>query len=387
MKRKICIITGTRAEYGLLKLLMKKILLSPKLELKIIVTGTHLSPEFGFTISEIENDSFYVDKKIEMILSADTDVSVTKSIGVGIISFADALKDLEPELIVVLGDRYELLSAVIPAMMQRIPIAHIHGGETTEGSIDEAIRHSITKMSHLHFVASEEYRNRVIQLGEKPSNVFNVGGLGIDNILNLKLITKKKLENDINFKFLNYNLLITFHPVTLEANTSLKQINELLEALKELKETGLIFTMPNADTDGRVIIKKILEFCKNKPYAKIYNSLGTIRYLSCIKYVDGVIGNSSSGLLEVPSFKKGTINIGDRQNGRLKATSVIDCEPNRKSIIMSIKKLYSKNFQSKLTNTINLYGNGGSSDLILKILEEKSLKDILKKNFFELVPK
>ena len=383
--RKICVITGTRSEYGLLRWVMDGIQKSSELELQIIATGMHLSPEFGLTYREIEKDGFHIDKKVEMLVSSDTPTSVAKSMGLGMIGFADGLKDLKPDIVLVLGDRYEIFSAVATAMIFRIPVAHLHGGEATEGIIDESIRHSITKMSHLHFVAAEEYKKRVIQLGEQPDNVFLVGGLGIDNIVKLNLMERKDFEKSIDFKLGIKNLLITFHPVTLEKNTSEKQMNEILMALKELKNTHLIFTMPNADTDGRIIFKMIEDFVKNHPHANSFTSLGQLRYLSCIKHVDGVIGNSSSGLAEVPTFKKGTINIGDRQRGRIKAESVIDCKPTTKSISDAIKKLYSLEFQQKLKTVKNPYGSGGASEAIVKTLENISLKTILKKKFYNMV--
>ena len=339
MTRKICVITGTRAEYGLLRWVMQGIKDDPDLTLQITVTGMHLSPEFGLTYQAIEQDGFQIDRKVEMLTSSDTPVGIAKSMGLGLIGFADALDELQPDLIVVLGDRFEIFAAVSAALVARIPVAHLHGGETTEGAFDEALRHSITKMSHLHFVAAEEYRKRVIQLGEYPDHVFNVGGLGIDNILKLNLLEKDELEKSLDFKLGKKNLLITFHPVTLEHGTSANQMVELLSALEKLEETHLIFTMPNSDTDGRVLFQMIVEFVSKHPHAKAFTSLGQLRYLSCIKYVDGVVGNSSSGLAEVPSFKKGTINIGDRQKGRLKAVSVIDCEPNKISINNTIHKL------------------------------------------------
>jgi GDP/UDP-N,N'-diacetylbacillosamine 2-epimerase (hydrolysing) len=355
--------------------------------LQLIATGTHLSPEFGLTVNAIEADSYHVDRKVEMLLSSDTAVGVTKSMGLGMIGFADALAELKPDLMLVLGDRYEILAAASAAMIARVPIAHLHGGEATEGLIDEPIRHSITKMSHLHFVAAEEYRQRVIQLGEQPERVFKVGGLGIDSILRLKLLSRDELQEAIKFRFLQRNLLVTFHPVTLESNTSIDQMAELLAALSELSDTGLIFTMPNADTEGRAIFGQIQEFCKNHPQAKAYTSLGQLRYLSCIRHVDGVVGNSSSGLLEVPSFKKGTINIGDRQRGRLKATSVIDCEPTRASIAIAMQYMFSQQFQDMLSIVENPYGNGGASHHIVNILEKKSLDGLLKKNFHDLTAK
>jgi len=381
--KKICVVTGTRAEYGLLRYVMEGIRQSPVLELQLIATGIHLSPEFGMTVETIEADGFTIDRKVEMLLSSDTAVGVTKSMGLGMIGFADALAELKPDLMLVLGDRYEIFAAAASAMITKIPIAHLHGGETTEGAFDEAIRHSITKMSHLHFVAAEKYRRRVIQLGEMPERVFNVGGLGIDNILRLKLLTRDELENALDFKFLKRNLLITFHPTTLEHGTSAHQMDELLAALAELKTTGLIFTMPNADPEGRLLSHQIEAFCAKNPQARFYTSLGQLRYLSVIQYVDGVLGNSSSGLTEVPSFKKGTINIGDRQRGRLRAESVIDCHPERKSISMAICQLYTSAFLATLPKIENPYGNGGASESILSILEDQSFKTLLKKSFLD----
>jgi GDP/UDP-N,N'-diacetylbacillosamine 2-epimerase (hydrolysing) len=383
-KMKICVVTGTRAEYGLLRWLMDGIIKSTKLELQIIATGMHLSPEFGLTYKEIENDGFKIDRKVEMLLSSDSSNGIVKSMGLGMIGFTDALEDLNPDLLLVLGDRYEIFSAVSASMVFRIPVAHLHGGEATEGSIDEPIRHSITKMSHLHFVANTEYRKRVIQLGEQPDRVFLVGGLGIDNIVKLNLLGRKELEQALGFKLGSKNLMITFHPVTLEDSTSDEQMQELLAALGKLKDTHLIFTMPNADTDGRILFKLIEDFVEKHPHSKAFTSLGQLRYLSCIQHVDGVVGNSSSGLLEVPSYKIGTINIGDRQRGRIKANSVIDCGPTRKSIGDALKKLYSTDFQRTLKTVVNPYGTGGASEAIVKKLEDISLSDILKKGFYDL---
>jgi GDP/UDP-N,N'-diacetylbacillosamine 2-epimerase (hydrolysing) len=304
--------------------------------------------------------------------------------GLGIIGFADALNALKPDLMFVLGDRYEILAAASTAMIARIPIAHSSGGETTEGAFDEAIRHSITKMAHLHFVSAEEYKQRVIQLGEHPDRVFQVSGLGVDNIYKMKLLEKKELEESLDFRLGKKNLLITFHPVTLEHGTSAQQMGVLLNALEELADTHLIFTMPNSDTDGRVLFQMIEKFVAKHPHVKAFTSLGQLRYLSCVKHVDGVVGNSSSGLAEVPTFKKGTINIGDRQKGRLKADSIIDCEPNKKSIINAIQKLYTPAFQNKLSSVKNPYGAGGGSEVIVNILENITLDGILKKKFYDL---
>lgn len=384
MSRKICVITGTRAEYGLMRWVMQGIKDDHDLTLQIIATGMHLSPEFGLTYRQIEQDGFIIDRKVEMLISSDTTVGVAKSMGLGLIGMADALNELKPDLIVVLGDRYEIFAAVSAALVACIPVAHLHGGEATEGLIDEAIRHSITKMSHLHFVAAAEYAQRVIQLGEQPEHVFLVGGLGIDNIKRLKLLDRIELNASLDFELGKRNLLITFHPVTLEAASAEAQMTELLAALNELEDTKLIFTMPNADTDGRIMIKMIEQFVAQHPNARSYTSLGQLRYLSCIAHVDGVLGNSSSGLAEVPSFRKGTINIGDRQRGRLQASSVINCEPTRLSISLALEKLYDSAFQASLEHVLNPYGEGGASQKITEIIKSVALDNILKKRFYDI---
>ena len=384
--KKICIITGTRAEYGLLYWLMKGVESADDLELQIIATGMHLSPEFDLTYQKIEQDGFVIDKKIEMLLSADSEAGISKSMGLGMIGFADALNDLKPDLIVVLGDRFEIFSAVSTAMVTRIPVAHLSGGESTEGVIDEPIRHSITKMSHLHFTATQEYYNRVIQLGEQPNRVFNVGAVGIDNISRLSLLSREKFEQSIKFKLGKHNLLITFHPVTLEQSTAKEQFSNLLQVLDEqADDTRLIFTKANADTDGRIINQMIDDYVSSHLNNSIaYTSLGQLRYLSAMQYVDAVVGNSSSGLSEAPSFKIGTINIGDRQLGRIKAKSVIDCDNSIVTIRSALEKLYSQPFQQQLKQVVNPYGDSGASDKILNIIRSFSLKDILKKKFYDL---
>ena len=382
--KKICVVTGTRAEYGLLYWLLKEIEADKELQLQVIVTGMHLSPEFGLTYKEIEKE-FKINKKIEMLLSSDTSVGISKSMGLAQISFAESYDELKPDIVIVLGDRYEIFSATSAAMIARIPIAHIHGGEKTEGAFDESIRHSITKMSHLHFTATNEYKNRVIQLGEHPSRVFNVGGMGIENIKRLKLLSKDEFEKLIEFKLNIKNILVTFHPVTLENSTAKEQFQQLLDAIDELEDTNIIFTKANSDTDGRVINQMIDEYVtKNFHKSVQFTSLGQLRYLSALQYVDAVVGNSSSGLAEAPSFKIGTINIGDRQKGRIKASSVIDCEPNKDSILKSFEKLYSKEFQETLKTTINPYGDGCASKKIVEILKSVDLKNILKKSFYDL---
>jgi GDP/UDP-N,N'-diacetylbacillosamine 2-epimerase (hydrolysing) len=379
--RKICIITGTRAEYGLLRWIIQDIKNDPDLILQIIVTGAHLSPEFGLTYREIECDDFKIDRKVEMLTSSDSPIGIAKSMGLGLIGFADALNDLQPDLIVVLGDRFEIFSAVSAALIARIPVAHLHGGEITAGSFDDSLRHSITKMSHLHFVAAESYRQRVIQLGERPEHVFLVGGLGVDCIRRVKLMSREELEDSLGFKLGSKNLLITFHAATLEPSKAEMQMTELLAALSTLKDTQLVFTLPSADTDSRTLINAVNIFSAKNHNAHVYKSLGQDRYLSCISQFDGVVGNSSSGLLEVPSFKKGTINIGNRQKGRLQAKSIINCAPTKENILGALKKLYSDEFQSVLHQCVNPYGEGGASEKIVKILKYHPLENITGKIF------
>ncbi len=384
MKRKICVVTGTRAEYGLLYWLMKEIQKDDDLELQLIVTGMHLSPEFGLTYKEIEKD-FHIDKKIEMLLSSDTSVGISKSMGLAQISFADIYEELKPDILVVLGDRYEIFSAVSSAMIARIPIAHIHGGEATEGAYDEPIRHCITKMSHIHFTATTEYKNRVIQLGEQPAKVFNVGGLGIDNIIKLKLLSKSELESTLDFKFNKKNILVTFHPVTLENTTSQKQFQDLLEIIDKLKDTNIIFTKSNSDTDGRIINEMIDEYVyKNTDKSTCFTSMGQLNYLSALQFIDAVVGNSSSGLLEAPTFNIGTINIGDRQKGRMMAKSIINCNTTKESMENGFEKLYSDNFKIVLQDVKNPYGNGGASKKIKDILKTINVNNIIKKSFYNI---
>ena len=383
--RKICVVTGTRAEYGLLYWLMKEIQVTEGFELQVIVTGMHLSFEFGLTYQQIESDGFVIDKKVEMLLSSDTEVAITKSMGIGMVGFADALSDLTPDLLVVLGDRYEIFVAVSAATVARVPVAHISGGETTEGVIDEAFRHSITKMSHLHFSATEEYRNRVIQLGEQPDHVYNVGGTGIDNIMRLQLLDRHDFQKEIDFELGEKNILVTFHPVTLENATAEDQFQSLLDVLDEEEDIHIIFTKANADTNSRIINVMIDRFVSENPNrSACFTSMGQLRYLSALQFVDGVVGNSSSGLIEAPSFKIGTINIGDRQRGRIRADSVIDCKPDYSSIRIATKELFLEGFRDKARSVINPYGTGGAAEKIMAVLKEVSLEDILKKSFHDI---
>lgn len=384
MAVKICVITGSRAEYGLLYWLLKEIVADDYFELQLIVTGMHLSPEFGLTYKIIEEE-FKISKKIEILLSSDTPVGISKSMGLANIAFAESYDELKPDMIVVLGDRYEIFSAVSMAMIAQIPIVHIAGGETTEGAFDESIRHSITKMAHLHFTTTQEYRNRVIQLGESPDKVFNVGSLGIENIKRLKLLSRSDFEESINFKLNKKNLLVTYHPVTLEKDTSKWQFQAILDALDELKDTNIIFTKSNSDTDGRVINQMCEEYVKiNSSKSICFESLGQLRYLSALQYVDAVVGNSSSGIAEAPSFGIGTINIGDRQKGRIKVSSIIDCEPTQESIRKAFQKLYSDEFQNNLFNIQNPYGDGIVSKKILQTIKSTNFENILKKKFYDI---
>lgn len=376
----ICVVTGTRAEYGLLKPLLKKIEADEELILKLVVTGMHLSTEFGYTVNEIEEDGFAIDRKIEMLLSADTESAIVKSMGIEMIGFSDYFQDSRPDLIVLLGDRYEILMAAAAAMIFRIPIAHIHGGELTEGVIDEAIRHSITKMSMLHFVTIEEYKKRIIQLGENPDNVFCVGSLGVESIHKIDLLSREKLEDEIKIKFDMPVAMVTYHPVTLEQDTSKEQFERLLKVLDENKEFKFIFTKANSDTDGRVINELIDEFvAKRKDRCVAFASMGQLRYLSSLQYCQVVIGNSSSGIIEVPSFQIPTINIGDRQRGRVQAATLINCGTEEKEIQDAITLAMCQNFREKLSQVKNPYDKEGTSDEIVKIIKiflnkEKSLK-------------
>ncbi len=384
MSRRICVVTGTRAEYGLLRIFMQGIRDDAQLELQTVVTGMHLSPEFGSTYLAIEADGFCIDRKVEMLLSSDSATAIGKSVGLGVIGFADAFATLQPDLLVVLGDRFEILAAVTAALFARIPVLHLHGGEVTEGSLDESMRHAISKMSHVHCVASEDYRRRVIQLGEQPERVHCVGGLGVDIIKRTRLLDRADLEAALDFKLKARNLLITFHPATLDDESPVDQLNELLAAVEGLDDTGLIFTLPNADSGGRELSATLNAFIAGRVNARAYTSLGQLRYLSCMAHCDGVVGNSSSGLLEAPTMKKGTINIGDRQLGRLQASSIINCRAKRDEIEGALQKLYSATFQADLGTVSSPYGDGGASARLIDIVKKLQLDGILKKNFYDL---
>lgn len=383
--RKICVITGTRAEYSILSGLMKEIQKNDNLTLQIIATCMHLSHEFGLTYKCIEEDGFVINKKIEILLSSDTPVGVSKAIGLGAISFAEALSELSPDILVVPGDRFEALAAAIAAMCLRIPVAHIGGGETTEGAIDEYIRHSITKMSHIHFVTTDVHARRVIQLGELPTQVFNVGALGVYNAKNLKLYNRNKVQQLLNFELGRRNLLITFHPATLEETTVEKQFSDLLLALNWLKDVKLIFTKPNADMGGRIIIDMIDTFVRNNQTKSVsVTNLGTVLYLSLLQFVDGVVGNSSSGIIEAPTFKIATVNIGNRQSGRVKADSVIDCISEPFAILAAIGYIYLDDDFRKIVRAVkNPYEGRNTINDIINVLSNIDISGILRKKFYD----
>lgn len=386
MKR-IGIMTGTRAEYGLLKPLMQEINKDNDLELYLIVSGMHLSPEFGMTYKEIEEDGFQINAKVEMLLSSDSPVGISKSIGLGIIGFADEFQRADLDMLILLGDRYEALSAAICAMVMRIPIAHLHGGELTEGAIDEGIRHSITKMSYLHFTSTEEYRRRVIQLGENPERVFCVGAIGVENIKKINLMTKEELERSIHFEIDENTVIVTYHPVTLENNTVEEQFLNLLEVLDRNPKIRMIFTKANADTNGRIVNELIDKYAaQNSERACAFTSLGQKRYLSALKYCRIVIGNSSSGIIEAPSFGKPIINIGDRQKGRICADSVINCGYTQQEIQRAMETALTEEFENKARNCRNPYEKENTAANIISVIKDYLLNDKikLKKGFYDI---
>ena len=384
--KKVCIVTGTRAEYGLLRPIIKKVDNGADMELQLVATGMHLSPEFGLTYQEIEQDGFAITERNEMLLSSDTPNGITKSVGLGIIGFADIFTRIEPDMVIILGDRYEVLAAATAAMIHRIPIAHIYGGELTLGAIDDAIRHSITKMSTLHFTSTKEYKKRVIQLGEEPDHVFCVGALSVENIKTQNLMSREKLSQSIGFSLDMPYVMVTFHPVTLENNTAGEQFENLLAALEQHKEYHIIFTKANADTDGRIINQKIDQYVEwNHNRAIAFVSLGMIRYLSALQYCEMVIGNSSSGITEAPSFHVPTINIGNRQSGRIRAESVIDCGNRVEEISAAIEKAKRLKSEGMLQNMENPYERSGTSENIYSEIKKYLFQhETIEKKFYDI---
>lgn len=385
--RKICVVTGTRAEYGLMSRLIRLINDSDKTRLQLIATNMHLSPRFGNTYQEIEADGIKIDKKVPIIddNAPDTAVETLRSMSRALSGFAEAYAKLNPDLIVALGDRYEILAAATAALIERIPVAHLHGGEITEGAYDDAIRHSITKMSHLHFTSTEEYRRRVIQLGEQPERVFNVGALGVENIKKLPLMSKGEIEKEIDFKIDDNTILVTYHPVTLGNRTAKDDIDDFIAALEDRQDLRVIFTMPNSDTGGQLIVDAINGFVtRNAERTKVYKSLGVLRYLSVMKQVAAVVGNSSSGLLEVPSFGIPTLNIGDRQNGRIAAESVYNCAPDKESVLNGLTKVLSKEFRELAFAVRNPYEKANTAEEIFKVISTYPLDRLVQKRFYNI---
>jgi len=367
MKKNICIVTGSRADFSLLRPLLAKMKNGNAFKLQLLVTGAHLSIFFGLTYKEIEQEGYVITKKVDIKLVSDTEKGIARSIGLGVIGFSNAFNDLKPDMIILLGDRFEILACAIAAHVSRIPIAHIHGGEITEGAIDDAFRHAITKMSLLHFTSTDEYRKRVIQLGESPNRVFNVGALGLDNIRVLKLLDKNAIEEKIGFNFAKRNILVTFHPVTLEYNSSRLQFKELLKAIDKFGDVGVIFTKPNADAGNNAIRELIDDYVKkNKGRVISFENMGTLRYLSSLQFVSAVVGNSSSGIIEAPSFGIPTVNIGDRQKGRLMTKSIINCKPMADQISSALKKAFSPKFVQFCKTIKNPYGKGNAAEKIYR---------------------
>ncbi len=383
--RNICVYTSTRAEYGLLRNLIKEIAESPELQLQLLVSGTHLVLEQGMTLEEIHRDGFKPDACVDIELTDDSSKGICRSMGIAVSEYGSFFTEYHPDLVVILGDRFEAFCCAAAAQVSRIPVAHIHGGETTLGAIDEAFRHGVTKMAHLHFSCCEAYRRRIIQMGEQPESVYDVGALGVENIRNLKFLDRKNLEESMDFKLDKPFFLITFHPVTLEKNSSKEQFEAILAALDQYPEHKFIFTGSNADTGGQVINTMQNDFKKKHPdQCLVVPSLGYVRYLSAMKLCDAVIGNSSSGILEAPALKVPSINIGDRQKGRIRIKSIIDCDPSKKAILSALKMISKPVFQSNLKNMNIPFEKVGTSKNIKKILEKADLKDILKKEFYDI---
>jgi len=382
--KNICVVTGSRADYDLLFPLLEKFRNDKDIELHIVATGNHMSSEFGLTYKQIEGDGFFINHKVEILPSLDSSEAVTNSMGEGLVGFSKVFSKIDLDIIILLGDRFEIFVAATAATVAKIPIAHLSGGETTEGAFDEVFRHSITKMSHLHFTTTELYRNRVIQLGEQPDRVFNVGAFVMDNINEMQLLSKDALQNLMGFKFSKKNLLITFHPATLEDSSSEEQIFNLLTALDKIKDVQFIFTKSNSDIGGRVINKMIDKYVElNHKKAICYASLGRLKYLSLMKYVDGVIGNSSSGLVEAPSFKIGVVNIGNRQKGRAKSTSVIDCDSSILGIEKAINVIFTNDYKNKILKIRNIYEGKNVSNKMLSVIKSYNLDGILMKSFYD----
>ncbi|MBE58494.1 MAG: UDP-N-acetylglucosamine 2-epimerase (hydrolyzing) [Gammaproteobacteria bacterium] len=382
--RKICVVSGSRADYWLLKPVILKLDQSKKISLKVVLTGAHLINRECQIWDDLNASGITDIRRIDCVIGSDEPVAVTKSLGVGMIGFADLLHILSPDLVVVLGDRYEILAAVSACLLFGIPVGHIHGGEVTIGAFDDAIRHSVTKMSHLHFVSTEKYRERVIQLGENPDNIFNCGSLGVENIKNTVLISRENLEKKLQIKFQKVNILITFHPVTLGTVPNITALNELLHSVSKIPDACLIFTSPNVDPEGNLLRARIIDFVKKNQRHYFFESMGATNYFSMLKQVDCVLGNSSSGIIEASSLGVGSINIGERQDGREMPDSVISCAPVTDEIDEALKKVLSKDFRSSICIADSMYEGDRTSEEITKVLERFPLKKITQKKFFDL---
>ncbi|KOO06679.1 UDP-N-acetylglucosamine 2-epimerase [Vibrio hepatarius] len=380
--KKVAVFTGTRAEYGLLYWLLKDIQDDLSLKLQLLVSGMHLSPEFGETYKQIEEDGFKIDEKIEILLSSNSAVGTAKSIGLGVLGFTDALSRLEPDALVILGDRFEALAAAQTAMFLKIPVIHLHGGEITEGAYDDAIRHAITKFSYLHGTSTEEYRNRVIQLGESPERVINIGAIGLDHLMRGSFMSVDELGDSLDFKLLQPYFVVTYHPVTLGDEEPEQSFQALLDSLDEYPDHQVILTYPNADDGGRRIIPMLESYAVSQPKRVLaIPSLGQVRYLSAIKNAAAVVGNSSSGIIEVPSFDIPTVNIGVRQKGRLAARSVINAEPNVSSISSALKKAVTRQYKLDNEVIVNPYGQGCASKQVIKMIKDMKFNPC--KKFFD----
>ncbi len=381
--KKVAVFTGTRAEYGLLYWLLKDIDSDPDMTLQLLVSGAHLSPSFGMTYKQIEQDGFHIAAKVEMLLSSDSAIGTAKSMGLGVVGFADALGHLQPDVIVILGDRFEALAAAQTALILQIPIIHLHGGEITEGAYDDSIRHAITKMSYLHGVSTDEHRDRVIQLGESPERVVNVGAIGLDHLSKSTMMSLSQLNDSLNFPLGTNYFVVTYHPETLASEPPEVAFQSLLDALYGFSNYQVIFTYPNADDGGSEVIRMIEEYCASNAHRVLaIPSLGHIRYLSAVKHCVAVIGNSSSGIIEVPSFGVPTVNIGNRQKGRMSASSVIHCDTSLASITQAIELATSHKFREKARETVNPYGQGNSSSRVIEMI--KNLNEPAQKSFFDI---
>ncbi len=373
--KKIAILTATRAEYGLLAPVIKKLDMEPEIDVRVVVTGMHLCGEFGMTVNEIRQDGVHIDREIDIRIDSDTPAGISKTMSRALAGFADYFAENRPDALMVLGDRYETLAVCIAAMNERIPIIHLHGGEATLGAVDEAIRNAITKMSYLHFTATEEYRKRVIRMGEAPDRVFMSGAVGVENALGVERMSKDELEQSLGCELGDSFAVLTFHPVTLENNTAQNQIDELIKAMEKYPDITFLCTKANADVDGKIINESLRQCADTHRNVLLYDSLGVRRYLSALSYAEFVIGNSSSGIIEVPSFGIPTINIGDRQKGRIQAESVINCEPLFEDIADAIEKARSLQFRNHIRNISNPYGDGKASDVIVDVTKDFLLND------------